>query len=166
MWNKDKVETKRPAGTTVDELSVPNGLPATVDVSTDLDGINAFVGKGVSFKGVISYHGTVRIDGTLDGEIHTEGTLLVGEEAVLNAKVTAGTIVCKGQITGDIVAREKITLRAPAVINAGVETPMMSMEDGVLFNGTIEMSTKSRTNPMKAAAHGVTSEALLGEGRS
>lgn len=162
MWNKEKVETKR-SGSPSDEVAAPNGSGSQMDVSADLDGINAFVGKGVSFKGVISYHGTVRIDGTLDGEIRTEGTLLVGEEAVLNAKVTAGTIVCKGQITGDIVAREKITLRAPAVINAGVETPMMSMEDGVLFNGTIEMAAKSRTDSIKAAALGVTSEALLGE---
>lgn len=165
MWNKEKVETGKRPTPQVDELSAGTGMPAAVDVSTDLDGINAFVGKGVSFKGVISYHGTVRIDGTLDGEIHTEGTLLVGEEAVLNAKVTAGTIVCKGQITGDIVAREKITLRAPAVINAGVETPMMSMEDGVLFNGTIEMSAKPRATGAKAAALGVASEALLGDGK-
>lgn len=162
MWNKDKVETKRQSSQP-DELATSNGQAMAPDVAADMDGINAFVGKGVSFKGVISYHGTVRIDGTLDGEIHTEGTLLVGEEAVLNAKVTAGTIVCKGQITGDIVAREKLTLRSPAVINAGVETPMMSMEDGVIFNGTIEMAAKSRNETLKEAALGVTTEALLGE---
>ncbi len=162
MWNKEKSELKRPPAQS-DDIAPANGQMAGGENTPDLDGINAFVGKGVSFKGVISYHGTVRIDGTLDGEIHTEGTLLVGEEAVLNAKVTAGTIVCKGQITGDIVAREKITLRAPAVINAGIETPMMSMEDGVVFNGTIEMASKSRGEVVKAAALDVTSEALLGE---
>jgi cytoskeletal protein CcmA (bactofilin family) len=65
--------------------------------------------------------------------------LLVGEEAVITAKVTAGTIVCKGKITGDICAKEKVKLRAPAVINGGVKTPMLSIEEGVLFNGTLEM---------------------------
>ena len=162
MWNKEKGDMKRPMAQ-ADEMGASNGQVSSIDNGAELDGINAFVGKGVSFKGVISYHGTVRIDGTLDGEIHTEGTLLVGEEAVLNAKVTAGTIVCKGQITGDIVAREKITLRAPAVINAGLETPMMSMEDGVVFNGTIEMSPKPKTMSVKTAAEEVTSEAILGE---
>ncbi len=163
MWNKEKTEIKRTTAAG-EEAASTNGQGASLDGAAEMDGINAFVGKGVSFKGVISYHGTVRIDGTLDGEIHTEGTLLVGEEAVLNAKVTAGTIVCKGQITGDIVAREKVTLRAPAVINAGVETPMMSMEDGVVFNGTIEMARKSSaTNHLKAAALNVTAEALLGD---
>ncbi|MCA1958186.1 MAG: polymer-forming cytoskeletal protein [Nitrospira sp.] len=106
--------------------------------------ISAFVGKGVDFKGTITYQGTVRIDGSVEGEIQTDGILLVGEEAVLKAKVTAGTIVCKGKITGDIVAKEKIKLRAPAVITGGVKTPMLSMEEGVMFNGTLEMSAVSR----------------------
>jgi cytoskeletal protein CcmA (bactofilin family) len=101
--------------------------------------VSAFVGKGVVFKGTITYNGTVRIDGTLEGEIHTDGILLVGEEAVITAKVTAGTIVCKGKITGDIHVRDKMKLRAPAIINGGVTTPMLSMEEGVLFNGTLEM---------------------------
>lgn len=109
--------------------------------------INAFVGKGVSFKGVISYNGTVRIDGNLDGEIHTEGVLLVGEDAVLTAKITAGTVVCKGKITGDISAREKVKLRAPAVVNAGVKAPLLAMEEGVVFNGTLEMSQSGSREP-------------------
>lgn len=104
------------------------------------ENVIAFVGKGVEFKGVISYNGTVRIDGVLDGEIHTEGILLVGEEAVLTAKVSAGTVVSKGKITGDIIAKEKIRLLSPAVLNGSVKTPMLSMEEGVLFNGNIEMS--------------------------
>ena len=106
-----------------------------------------FLGKGVSFKGVISYNGTVRIDGNLDGEIHTEGVLLVGEDAVLTAKITAGTVVCKGKITGDISAREKVKLRAPAVVNAGVKAPLLAMEEGVVFNGTLEMSQTGTREP-------------------
>lgn len=102
--------------------------------------ISAFVGKGVEFKGTISYSGTVRIDGYLDGEIHTDGVLLIGEDAVLQAKITAGTVVCKGKITGDIIVKEQVKLRAPAVVNGSVKTPLLSMEDGVLFNGSLEMA--------------------------
>src|SRR5215510_4326528 len=102
--------------------------------------INAFVGKGVEFKGTISYSGTVRIDGYLDGEIHTDGMLLIGEDAVIQAKITAGTIVSKGKITGEVVAKECIKLRAPAVMNGSVKTPVLSMEDGVLFNVDLAMT--------------------------
>lgn len=106
--------------------------------------VSAFVGEGVEFKGVISYEGTVRIDGQLDGEIHTNGVLLVGRGAVITAKVEAGTIICQGRIIGDIVAREKIQLMSPAVLDGSVRTPSLSMEEGVLFNGTCEMGPQQR----------------------
>jgi cytoskeletal protein CcmA (bactofilin family) len=120
--------------------------------------------QDVVFKGTITYNGTVRIDGTLEGEIHTDGILLVGEEAVITAKVTAGTIVCKGKITGDINAKDKMKLRAPAIINGGVTTPMLSIEEGVLFNGTLEMeqvasSLKRETPPLHSV--GSSSEPVI-----
>ncbi|MDZ4854443.1 MAG: polymer-forming cytoskeletal protein [Nitrospirota bacterium] len=116
-------------------------MVAANSTSTEGTGdISAFVGKGVQFKGTISYSGTVKIDGHIDGEIHTDGVLLIGEESVIKGKVTAGTIVCKGKITGDIVAKECIKLRAPAVIEGSIKTPILSMEDGVMFNGALEMA--------------------------
>lgn len=135
MWGQDKQEGK---GTTNNETE--EGSETTTPANEGTGDISAFVGKGVEFKGTISYSGTVRIDGMLEGEIHTDGVLLVGEEAVIQAKVTAGMIVCKGKITGDVVAKERVKLRAPAVFNGSMKSPILSMEDGVLFNGGLEMS--------------------------
>lgn len=137
MWGQDKQDGKRQAEVSQDVEEV-QGESATV--KEGLEDISAFVGKGVDFKGTISYNGTVRIDGSLEGEIRTDGTLLIGEDAVIQAKITAGTIVCKGKITGDVIARERVKLRAPAVVNGSVKTPVLSMEDGVQFNGGLEMS--------------------------
>lgn len=150
MW-KDKQD-----GRHSDEIDIdgPGGSFESTRSDSGQD-VSAFVGKGVVFKGTITYHGTVRIDGTLDGEIHTEGVLLVGDEAVITAKVTAGTIVCKGKITGDIHAKDKLKLRAPAMINGGVTTPMLSMEEGVVFNGTLEMEQPVRALPRETVLHSV-----------
>lgn len=101
--------------------------------------IVAFIGQGVEFKGSINYKGSVRIDGRLDGELHTEGTLLVGKEAVITAKISAGSVISKGKITGDIEAKEKVLLLASANMDGSLNTPQLSIEEGVIFNGTIEM---------------------------
>ena len=121
MWNKDRRESQTGGGHGAEgsEQKEPES-----EVSGDSDVI-AFAGKGVEFKGVISYNGTVRIDGHLDGEIHTDGVLLVGEDAVITAKVSAGTIVSKGKITGDLLAKEKVRLLTPAVLNGSVKAPML-----------------------------------------
>lgn len=109
----------------------------------------AFVGKDVEFKGIITYSGTVRIDGSLEGEIHTAGGLVVGPEAVLKAKVSAGTVVCHGTIHGDIQAKDQIVLCAPAVVQGSLTTPVLSMEEGVLFNGTLEMKPQAKVEVLR-----------------
>jgi cytoskeletal protein CcmA (bactofilin family) len=151
MWGQEKKEemgSSEPESEEVDKVAASSIAEGAGDVS-------AFVGKGVEFKGTISYSGTVRIDGYLDGEIHTDGVLLIGEDAVIQAKITAGTIVCKGKITGDVVAKERVKLRAPAVMNGSVKAPVLSMEDGVLFNGALEMAHGVRELPRDASLHPV-----------
>ena len=47
-----------------------------------------FLGKGVDFKGIVHFEGTVRIDGRLEGEIHTKGTLIVGDLAIIKGIIS------------------------------------------------------------------------------
>ncbi len=122
--------------------------------------IIAFLGKGTEFKGVITYHGTIRIDGKVEGEIITEGTLVVGESAVINAEISAGTLVCGGKIAGNISALEKVQLLPTAVLDGSVKTPVLVIEEGVRFNGNCQMSRAAAGGPAgtsgedKVAVHG------------
>ena len=77
MWGQDKQESKNTV-----EGEIEDGSELPNPVKEEADDVSAFVGKGVEFKGTISYSGTVRIDGFLNGEIHTDGVLLIGDEAV------------------------------------------------------------------------------------
>ena len=78
MW-KDKQDGRH----AMDDISLDStGSGSSSNKAETGDDVNAFVGKGVVFKGTITYSGTVRIDGTLDGEVHTEGVLLVGDFAL------------------------------------------------------------------------------------
>lgn len=144
MWKKNEGTDKRATTQRPDMSSEEHMNDDAAELAASPPGFGedviAFVGRGVEFKGVISYEGTVRIDGRLDGEIHTSGVLIVGEDAVITAKVSAGTVISRGKITGDIVATGKVNLQAPAVLNGSVNAPLLSIDEGVLFNGTLEMS--------------------------
>lgn len=76
----------------------------------------------------------------LEGEIQTDGILLVGKDAVITAKINAGTVISSGHITGDITATEKVNLNSPAVLNGSVTSPLLSIDEGVLFTGTLIMT--------------------------
>ena len=99
----------------------------------------SLLGKNARFKGVIMFEGTARIDGRLEGDISTEGTLVVGEEAIVDGNIVARTVICAGNITGDIVASERVELLAPAIFTGRVKTPRLSLQEGVSFLGTSEV---------------------------
>src|SRR5207245_10126801 len=97
-----------------------------------------FLGKGAQFKGIIHFEGTIRIDGRLEGEIHTKGTLMVGEHAVIEGDISAEVVVSGGHINGNITASEKVQLLSPAVLTGEIKTPLLTSEEGVQLTGTCE----------------------------
>lgn len=123
----------------VDDREKRNGNP---------DEIIAFLGKGTRFKGVVTYEGTVRVDGHIEGEIVSTGTLVVGETAVIDAEVSVGTLICGGKVTGNVTATEKVQLLNPAVVAGSIKTPALMIEAGVKFNGQCEMKGEGRTEVM------------------
>jgi len=109
--------------------------------------MTAIIGANTEFEGILHYNGTIRIDGKVEGEIHTDGVLLIGKDAVIRATVSAGTIVSCGKIFGDVTATESIKLIAPAVLKGSVTTPLLSVEEGVRLIGTTDMPDDHEENP-------------------
>ena len=96
------------------------------------------MGKGARFKGSLSFEGTVRIDGRLEGEIHAKGTVIIGEPAIIEGDVSADTVISGGRVTGNIVASKKVELLAPGSLIGTIKTPLLSLEEGVTFSGNCE----------------------------
>ncbi len=103
----------------------------------------AFFGVGVECIGEIWYEGNVQIDGRLEGTVHTKGTLVIGDRAVVKAKIEAGTVICKGKIQGEVVAKESIKLLSPGWIDGTMSAPRLSVETGGVFNGRVSMGASS-----------------------
>ena len=51
----------------------------------------------VEIKGNIKFSGELTFDGKLDGEIHTDGTLTLGDSAVINGNINAQSVVVPRQ---------------------------------------------------------------------
>ncbi|MCG3769330.1 MAG: hypothetical protein JW384_00452 [Nitrosomonadaceae bacterium] len=97
------------------------------------------LGKGTEFKGVVSFDGTVRIDGRVEGEIYISGTLIVGEHAVIEGVVSVGVLMNSGKINGTVTALEKIHILKPGVLVGDIRTPVIAIEEGSRFHGMCDM---------------------------
>ena len=101
--------------------------------------LNALLGRGSEFDGKLTFEGTVRIDGKFTGTIVTNDVLVVGEGAKIAAEITCGTIIVHGEITGNIKAKVGVELHHPAKVRGNVETPVLMVEKGVIFEGQTKM---------------------------
>jgi len=101
--------------------------------------LNAFIGKGSEFSGKLTFEGTVRIDGKVDGEVFSRGMLIIGPGADIKAKVNVDSVMISGRITGDVAASKQIEMRAPGKLYGNIKTPTLIIEKGVIFEGHCKM---------------------------
>ena len=84
-------------------------------------------------------------DGKLDGEIHTDGVLNLGDSAVINGNINVQSVVVRGKINGNITAKEKIDIKAKTELFGDVRATKLVIEEGVTFVG------KTEVNPNKVS---------------
>ncbi len=106
------------------------------------DQINAFLGAETVYHGQLTFQGAVRIEGSFVGEIRSEGTLIVGQEAKIEGKVHVGQIVLSGQVTGEVAAAQKAILHRGAKLFGNLVAPILIMEEGAKLDGQVFMSSK------------------------
>ena len=122
------------------------GQPARVleaNVSVRAGEVHTLLGKGSEFEGKLSFEGQVRIDGKYSGQIATKDTLVIGEGARVNAEIQAGTVIVNGTVEGNIKATVMVELHPPARVKGSIETPALSMDKGVIFEGSCKMESLS-----------------------
>jgi cytoskeletal protein CcmA (bactofilin family) len=112
----------------------------TKGIESQADGDHFTVlGKDVTFKGIVHFESTVRLDGCFDGEIHTKGMLIVGEHAVIRGTITVGTLISSGKIHGTVKATDKVQLLKSAVHIGDVTSPAFLIDEGAYFRGLADM---------------------------
>jgi cytoskeletal protein CcmA (bactofilin family) len=103
--------------------------------------INTLLGAGTSIEGTIEFNNTVRLDGDVKGKISSnQGTVIIGEKAVVNAEIIVDTAIIMGEVTGTIHAKEKIEVYPPGRITGDIQAPVVLIESGVIFNGNCSMN--------------------------
>src|SRR6202142_3472285 len=99
----------------------------------------------VEIKGNIKFSGELSLDGKLDGEIHTDGVLNLGDGAVVNGNINAQSVVVRGKVHGNINAKEKIEIKSKAELFGDIRASKLVIEEGVTYVG------KTEVNPNKVA---------------
>jgi cytoskeletal protein CcmA (bactofilin family) len=127
-----------------DNFAVQAGTPAS-------SGRSALIGPGIHINGDISGDENLVVEGRVDGKIRLDSHQVeVGQSGRVNADITANVIKIAGKVRGDITGTEKVIILRSGNVHGNIVVPRMTLEDGAIFKGSIDMDPGEVAKPKLA----------------
>ena len=106
--------------------------------SNETDKLGSLLGMNSSFKGQLNVKGTLRVDGTVEGQLDADYVIL-SETAEVKGEIKAKKIIIGGKIDGNARAQELVEIKSKGKVWGDIFTPKLTIIEGAEFNGKVEM---------------------------
>ena len=101
----------------------------------------------VEIKGSIKFSHDLIIDGKIEGEVISEGSLTVGENALIKGEVKTRSVIIFGKVEGNITVAERCELKSNAILVGDIAAGTLAIEEGATFMGQSQVGKKSDPKP-------------------
>ena len=101
----------------------------------------------VEIKGSIKFSHDLIIDGKIEGEVISDGSLTVGENALIKGEVKTRSVIIFGKVEGNITVAERCELKSNAILVGDIAAGTLAIEEGATFMGQSQVGKKAETKP-------------------
>jgi cytoskeletal protein CcmA (bactofilin family) len=139
--------------------SNPQKLPATAiptynpvkTVTAPLE--QATIGRTVVIKGEITGAEPLFIDGQVEGTILlADHRVTIGRNGIVKANINAKEVVIMGKVTGNVECSDRVDLRGEGTLTGDVVTQRISVEDGAVMTGGVQVRAAEKAKAASAGA--------------
>lgn len=126
-----------PASTPAAAAPAPTSAPASAAPKQNApspSGRNV-LSSDVEIKGSIKFSNDLVVDGKIEGEINSDGSLTVGENARITASIKTRSVVIYGKVYGNIEVSHNVELKANCELVGDIKAASLSIEPGSIFVG-------------------------------
>jgi cytoskeletal protein CcmA (bactofilin family) len=123
---------------------MPRFAPAIAGdfMSTSNERMSVF-GPTLRFKGELKAQEDIKIEGRIEGSIHHQQRIVVGQKGEVVASVNAAQIDVDGKVVGDMSAKKSIKVNQSAIVRGNLRAPSVSITEGANFNGGVTMESNA-----------------------
>lgn len=114
------------------------------------DRIDTIIGEDAVFEGILNTADTARIDGTVKGEIKSEGMLIIGESGLVEGNIATRAILVAGTIRGNLQVEDRMEVAGSGRITGDVITKTLVIEEGASFEGKCGMGKQQPSDRIAA----------------
>jgi cytoskeletal protein CcmA (bactofilin family) len=101
----------------------------------------------VEIKGSIKFSHDLIIDGKIEGEVISDGSLTVGENALIKGAVKTRSVIIFGKVEGNITVAERCELKSNAILVGDIAAGTLAIEEGATFMGQSQVGKKADSKP-------------------
>ncbi len=134
--------------------SNPNTFTPVKTVSAPVE--QATIGRSLVIKGELSGAEALYIDGRIEGKISLpDNRVTIGRNGSVQANIIAREVVVMGKVSGNIECSDRVDIRSEGSVTGDVSTVRISVEDGAVLKGGIEVRSsenKQQKQPQAKAA--------------
>lgn len=106
--------------------------------------------QGTKIVGTVESDGGFRIDGEIEGDVNTQGKVVIGATGKVKGNLTCVNADIEGEFDGKLTVKETLSLKSTATINGEVFIDKLSVEPGATFNATCTMGAAVKTLKAKS----------------
>jgi cytoskeletal protein CcmA (bactofilin family) len=112
--------------------------------------------EGVRLEGTLQLTGIFRLNGKAKGNIISDQSLILGENAQVEGQIEGNHVAIAGRFDGVIFAKGRVEIHSKGVVTGEIHAPCLVIEPGGIFDGRCHMlaaseSSKPLTIPIRAA---------------
>ena len=109
--------------------------------------VKDILSKDVEIKGSIKFQKEMMIDGKVEGEIHSDGVLTIGENADIRGEIKTKSITVYGKVHGNITVGERCELKSRSILQGDLKAARLVIEEGATFIGKSEVTSGKMSAP-------------------
>jgi cytoskeletal protein CcmA (bactofilin family) len=116
--------------------------------------VESLIGEHTSFEGTLKTEGSVRLLGTIQGEIESKSTIIVEEKARVTARLTAQQVTVAGQLDGQIYCEGRVEIRPTGRVTGEINAGALIVQEGAYFDGNSRMASGGAHAPSSSSSGG------------
>ncbi|MEJ2364224.1 MAG: polymer-forming cytoskeletal protein [Deltaproteobacteria bacterium] len=103
---------------------------------------HCYVGSNTTLKGNLECRENFLVEGNVEGDLSSEGLILLGKDAAVKGEVSAKEAAISGIVVGTVRCSAKLEIYESAIVIGTIQTPVLVMASGAQIDARIIMSGK------------------------